>query len=57
MKTIFALIPILCSAYVIYNVWGPDKDKRTVGYKIVWTFFAVVFNVLTAVVYAINKKE
>jgi predicted outer membrane lipoprotein len=54
-KIVF-LIPILCAIYVIYNVWFEDENKSLLN-KILWTIFAVTFNIITAIVYALIKND
>jgi len=51
---LLSIIPILCAAYVIYSVWWRDKDRST-GNRVIWTVFALLFNVITAIVYAIRR--
>lgn len=52
--SILSIIPILCAAYVIYSVWFRDKERST-GNRVIWTVFALLFNVVTAIVYAIKR--
>jgi len=58
MGKIFWLISTVCAIWVIYDVWEKQKqmDKTL---KIVWTAAAIVFNVLTAIVYyfLVKSKE
>ncbi|MCA9497183.1 MAG: PLDc N-terminal domain-containing protein [Nanoarchaeota archaeon] len=47
---IFGLIALICAIWVIYDVWVARK-KMKVEMKIVWTICAVLFNIITAIVY------
>ena len=44
------LIALACAVWVIYDVWAVNK-KLSSNMKIVWTVFAVFFNIITAIVY------
>jgi membrane protein DedA with SNARE-associated domain len=54
-KLIWAL-GIACAIYVIYEVWVENK-RFSDGQKILWTIFAILFNILTAVVYYLLYKR
>jgi magnesium-transporting ATPase (P-type) len=50
---ILAILPFLMGGYVVYTVWNSDKMKRSS--KIWWTVFAIIFNVLTFIVFLIKN--
>lgn len=50
---ILALIPILCAAYVLYNTWF-TKNRMSTTSKLIWSFCAILFNILTAIAFRIK---
>jgi len=54
--TLISIVAILSAIWVIYDVWTNnkklDKDK-----KVLWTIFAVLFSIITAIVYLIIRKK
>jgi len=50
------LIGLLCAVWVIYDVFAVQRGMKT-GEKIVWTILAILFSVLTAIVYYFMKKK
>lgn len=53
---LFTIISILCAVYVIYNVWFVNQKISFWG-KVIWSAFAVFFNVFTAIIYYfLNRK-
>ncbi len=50
ISAIFYLIAVFCAVWVIYQVWAVNT-KLNLGGKLVWTVFALIFNILTAIVY------
>lgn len=52
---IVGIVALICAIWVIYDVWVKQK-KMSGGSKIVWTIFAIIFNIITAIVYYIKKK-
>jgi len=47
---------IACAIWVIYEVWANNKKLTDTG-KIIWTLFALFFNIITAVVYYLRYKK
>ena len=45
---IAVIIGIVCALYVIFNVWGSTASGLV---KVLWTLAAIVFSVVTAIVY------
>lgn len=56
MNTILWVISIICAIYVLYDVWAVQK-KMSGGTKIVWSIFAIIFNIITAIVYYFMVKK
>lgn len=50
LETIGSIIAFICAVYVIYNVWVANPHPSMLG-KIGWTVAAVIFNIITAIVY------
>lgn len=50
LNTILYILGIACAIWVIYDVFANQK-KMTVGMKVLWTVLAIVFSVITAIVY------
>lgn len=50
------LIAVLCAVWVIYDVFTKNR-KLTDGQKILWTISAVLFSIITAIVYYFVYKK
>ncbi len=50
MENILYIVAIVCAVWVIYDVWAVNQ-KLSGGGKILWTIFALLFNIITAIVY------
>ena len=55
MNNIIAIIALICAIWVIYDVWA--KQKMGAGAKLLWTLFALLFSIVTAIVYYLMKKR
>lgn len=55
MNNIYYIIHLVCAIWVIYEVWA--KSKMGGGAKILWTILALLFSVITAIVYYFMKKK
>ena len=55
-KSIIGIIAIVCAVWVIYDVWTVQK-KMSDGTKVLWTILAIVFSIITAIVYYFMKKK
>jgi hypothetical protein len=49
------LIAVVCAVWVIYDVFTKQKMKQ--NKKLLWTVAAIIFNVLTAIVYYFIVKR
>lgn len=56
MGKISMLAALLCAIWVIYDVWEKQKQMDNL-HKLLWTACAVVFSVLTAIVYYLVVKR
>ncbi|WP_436517267.1 PLDc N-terminal domain-containing protein [Ekhidna sp. To15] len=55
MNNILYIVAIICAVWVIYDVW--TKQKMSGGSKIIWTIFALLFSIITAIIYYFMKKK
>ncbi|MEM6831681.1 MAG: PLDc N-terminal domain-containing protein [Bacteroidota bacterium] len=55
LRNLLFIVGVVCAIWVIYDVWV--KQKMDTGVKIVWTIFALFFNILSAIVYYLVKKR
>lgn len=55
MNNILYIVMLICAIWVIYDVWV--KQKMSTGTKLVWTIFALIFSIITAIVYYFMKKK
>lgn len=53
---IFGIIALICAIWVIYDVWAVNRKLSDVA-KIVWTIFAVIFSIITAIIYYFVEKK
>ncbi len=57
MSTIFYIVALLCAVWVIYDVLVKNKKLNTTA-KAVWIICAVLFSIVTAIVYYfIGRKK
>jgi len=55
MQNILYVVAVICAIWVIYDVW--TKQKMGTGTKLIWTIMALIFSIITAVVYYFVKKK
>lgn len=55
-QTVLGILALICAIWVIYDVFAKNK-KFSTGMKIVWTIFAIVFNIITAIIYYFVYKK
>ncbi|MEK6959782.1 MAG: PLDc N-terminal domain-containing protein [Nanoarchaeota archaeon] len=53
---LFGLIGLLCAVWVIYDVFAVRKRMAT-SERIIWTVCAILFSILTAIVYYFVRKK
>lgn len=56
INAIFYVFAVFCAVWVIYQVWAVNQNLSLAG-KLVWTVFALIFNVLTAIVYYLIGRK
>ena len=57
MSYIISIIILICAVWVIYDVLAKNKKLDTTG-KVVWIVCAVLFSIITAIVYYfIGRKQ
>jgi len=49
------LLGLVCAVWVIYDVVKKQKKMKT-GEKVLWIVAAVLFSILTAIIYYLVKK-
>ena len=50
------LIGLICAVWVIYDVFTTQKKMKT-EMKVLWTILAILFSVITAIVYYFVVKK
>ena len=56
-ESLVGLIALVCAIWVIYDVLVNNKRLNT-GYKVVWIIAALLFSIITAIVYYfIGRKK
>ena len=55
-NSIIGIVALICAIWVIYDVWVNQK-KMSGGNKVLWTIFALIFSILTAIIYYFTKKK
>ena len=53
---LLGLVALLCAILVIYDVFTNQK-KMSSGHKVLWTVCAVLFSIVTAIVYYLVVKK
>ena len=48
--TLISIIALICAVWVIYDVWANNRRASTVV-KVVWTVAAILFSIVTAIIY------
>ena len=56
VTTIIGIVALICAIWVIYDVWANQK-KMSGGKKVLWTILALIFSILTAIIYYFTKKK
>jgi prolipoprotein diacylglyceryltransferase len=53
---IIGLIALICAIWVIHDVWTQQKRMKQEK-KIVWTILAILFSIITAILYYFIEKK
>ncbi len=56
MGRLLAIFYIICTVWVIYDVWKNNRRLSDTE-KLIWTISAIVFSLLTAVIYYFVQKR
>jgi cell division protein FtsL len=56
MNNLLYIVAVLCAVWVIYDVWANRKSMST-GTKLIWTICALLFSIVTAIIYAVVGKK
>ena len=56
MGTILGIVAVICAIWVIYDVLVNNKELST-GMKVVWIICALLFSIITAIVYYLVEKK
>ena len=56
LNNILGVVAVLCAVWVIYDVFAKNKSLST-GMKVLWTVLAIVFSIITAIVYYLMYKK
>lgn len=54
--TIVWIVAILCAVWVIYDVLAINKKLSTVA-KVIWIVCAIIFSIITAIIYWLVEKR
>jgi len=55
MGNLIWLIGTICAVWVIYDVWSKNT-RLSEKNKIIWTVCAIIFNIISAIVYYVLHK-
>lgn len=55
-NSILYLVALICAVWVIYEVLTKQKSMST-GSKVIWIICALLFSIITAIVYYFTKKK
>lgn len=55
-NTVVWIVALLCAIWVIYDVWAVNKKLSTLA-KVIWTIVAILFSIITAIVYWLVEKR
>lgn len=53
---VFGLIGLVCAVWVIYDVFTAQR-RMSPAEKVIWVVCAILFSILTAIVYYLMKKR
>ena len=52
---LLGVVALLCAVWVIYDVFTQNK-KLSTELKVLWTVLALIFNIITAIIYFLVYK-
>ncbi len=53
---IWGIVGLICAVWVIYDIFTTQKKMET-SHKVLWTIAAVIFSILTAIIYYFVVKR
>lgn len=56
MNNAYFIIAFIAAIYVIYDVWS-NQNGMSQGKRFLWTIMALLFSIITAIVYWITVKR
>jgi len=56
LNTVLYILAIICAIWVIYDVLANNK-KLSTGMKVLWIVCAVLFSIITAIIYYLIYKR
>ena len=56
MNSLIGVVAFICAIWVIYDVLATQK-KMGPGNKVLWIVFALIFSIITAIVYYATVKK
>lgn len=55
-QSVLGILALICAIWVIYDVFTNNK-KLSDEKKVIWTILAIVFSIITAIVYFFMYKK
>lgn len=55
MYQVIQIVALLSAIWVIYDVW--TQSKKDTGSKVLWTVLALLFSIITALIYYFTQKK
>lgn len=56
MEFLFYIVGLVCAIFVIVQVWTKQPSMST-GEKVIWTIAALLFSIITAIVYYFMRMK
>lgn len=53
---VLGIVALLCAIWVIYDVVANQKKMGT-WHKVLWIVFAIIFSIITAIIYYLEIKR
>ena len=56
LGTLLSIVALICAVWVIFDILTENKRLST-GVKVLWIVFAILFSIITAIVYYFVYKS
>jgi hypothetical protein len=56
METLLGIVALICAIFVIFQVWT-KQPTMGVGEKLIWTIAALLFSILTAIIFYFMRMK